>query len=154
VQRRDRRRVVDHPVERIGQREQAAQPGERHLLELGGRGRGAPQHRLLIQRRGKELGEHGGRAGADREVGKEPGMVPVRQRRHEHPFEVREDGVEVLTPLGCVGGQRRADVPGRDAGQDGVAFGVFEVLGDPVDEGVAVSPEVVAGHTNAPLIST
>jgi hypothetical protein len=57
VQRRDRRRVVDHALERVGQADQLAQPAERHLLELGRDRRRPPEHRLLVQRGREELRE-------------------------------------------------------------------------------------------------
>ena len=81
VQRRDRRRVVDDALERVGQAHQLPQPAERDRLEFGRRRRRAPEHRLLVERRRQELGEHAGRAGGNREVGQEPRVVPVRQAR-------------------------------------------------------------------------
>ena len=122
VQRRDRRRVVDHALERVGQAEQLPQPAERHLLELGRRRRGAPQHRLLVERGGQELGEDAGRAAGDGEVGEEAGMVPVRDAGQDDALEVGEDRVERLAVLGRarrerVGGSRRAvRAKGPDSG--------------------------------------
>ena len=123
-----------------------AQPPERDLLELGGRGRRAPQHRLLVERGGQKLREDARLARGNGEVAEEARVVPVGQRRDEHPLEVREDGVERLAMFGGFSGQRPADVAGRHAGQNRVALRPREVFSDPVDERVAVPPEVGGIH--------
>src|SRR6185295_10673589 len=47
--------VLDMAVEALRQAEQVGEPGERHLLELLERGRGAPEDPDLVQRRDEEL---------------------------------------------------------------------------------------------------
>ena len=74
-------------------------------------------------------------------------MIPVRQRRNEDAFEVRKDFVERLADIRRRCGQRLADVPGRHLRQHRVdVILMLEVFSDPVDERVAVTPELVAVH--------
>ena len=76
-------------------------------------------------------------------------MIPVRQAGHEHALEVGHDGVERFAVFRRAGGQRRGDVAGLDAGEDRISLDVFEVVGDPVDELVAVAPEIRRVHARA-----
>ncbi len=92
----DRRGVVDDSVEGVGQAEHPAQPAERDVFELGRGGRGAPEHRVDVERRGERFGEDGHRRGTDREVREEPRVIPVRDPRHHVLFEVGEDPIERL----------------------------------------------------------
>ena len=108
VHGRDRRRVVDHAFESVGQADQLAEPAERDRLELGGGRRRAPQHRLLVERGRQKFGEDAGRARRDGEVREEARMVPVGEAGHEHALEVGHDGVERLRLLRRRGRKRRA----------------------------------------------
>ena len=143
MHRRDRRRVVDDAFECPGQPDQLAQPAERHLFELGRGGRRAPQHRLLIERGGQEIGEHAGSAAGDREVRHEARMIPVREAGHEHAFEVAHDLLERLGIFRRLRRERIDDVARPHAREDRVLVGVFQVVRDPVDERVAVFTEIV-----------
>ena len=138
---RDRCRVVDHTFERVGQADEPPEPRERDRFELGRRWRRAPQHRLLIERGAQKIREHARRAGGGREVGQKSRMVPVRQPGHEHALEIGHDRVEWLPLFGCVRGKRRHDLSGPDPRQHRIFVGVLEILGDPVDEVVAVAPK-------------
>ena len=146
VQRRDRGGVVDDPFECVRQPEQTSQPPQRHLLELGYRGRGAPQHALRVERGAQELGEHAGATAADGEVGEEPGVIPMGQPRHDVAFDVGEDRVHRLAPLGRGLRERVAKLARPRARQHGVAFGVFEIPPDPVDEVMTDPPEFRRVH--------
>ena len=150
VHGRDRRGVVDHAFESRRQADQLAQPAERHGFELRGRRRRAPQHRLLVERRRQELGEDAGRAGRDREVGEEAGMIPVRQAGHEHALEVGHDRRRTVRRLPArwrAARPRCRRASTRD--ENGIALDVLEVVGDPVDELVAVAPEICGVHARA-----
>jgi hypothetical protein len=146
VQRRHRRGVVDHALERRRQAHQIAQPAERDFLELGRRRRGTPQHRLLVEPRAQHLGEDAGAAGAGVEVSKETRMVPVRQAGDDDALEVREDVVERFAMLRRARGQRASHVARRHARQDRIAFGLGEVIGEPVDDAVAFAAEGLRIH--------
>ena len=76
-------------------------------------------------------------------------MIPVRQAGHEHALEVGHDRVERFALFRRAGGQRGRDVTGLRAGQDGIALDVLEVVGDPLDELVAVAPEICGVHVRA-----
>ena len=65
-------------------------------------------------------------------------MIPVRQAWYDDAFEVREYRVERLALLGGSIRKRCANITGLDAGQNGVAVRMFEVVGDPVRCAVGV----------------
>ncbi len=149
VHRADRRRVVDDAFETRRKPEQLAQPAERDGLELGCRRRCPPEHRLLVERRGEQIGEDARRAAGAREIREEAGVIPVREAGHEHALEVGHDALERLAVFRCGCGKRRGDLARRDAGENGIALGVFEVISDPVDEGVRVATEIRRIHHHA-----
>ena len=76
-------------------------------------------------------------------------MVPVRQARDEHALEVGHDGVERFAVFRRGAGSAARDVARLDARQDRIPLGVFEVVGNPVDELVTVAPEVGRVHAAA-----
>ena len=141
VHRRHRGRVVNDAFEGVGQADQPPEPRERDGFEFGGGGRGPPQHRLLIERGRQEIGEHAGRAAGDGEIGEEPRMIPVRQAGDEQAFEVGHDGLERFTLFGRVRRQGGCDRAGPIARKYRIVLDVLEVVGDPVDELVTVTPE-------------
>src|SRR4029450_13118586 len=126
--------------------EETAQPRQRDLLELGSRGRGAPQHCLLIERCRQKLREDAGRARRGGEVREEPGMVPVRQRWNENAFEVRKDLVEAFAGFGAALRQRATHLAWRDARQNGVPLRSTQIGSDPLHERVPVAPEFGGVH--------
>ena len=142
VQRRDRGRVVDDAVERVGKPDQPPQPAERDLFQLGRRRRRPPQHRLLVECRRQELGQHTWLARADGEVGEETGMVPVRQAGNEDALEVGEDALERFALLGRAVGQRAANLSRAYPREDRISRRIVEVVGDPVGEEAGVISEV------------
>ena len=146
VQAGDGRRVVDDPLERVGQAEKLPQPAQRHLFELGRGGRRPPQHRLHVQGGRQELGEHPGGGARDGEVGEEARVVPVGDAGQDDPLEVAEDLVERDAGRGRGRRQRAAHRARRTAGEDRIALGVVQVAGYPVDEGVAVPAERLGVH--------
>ena len=68
-------------------------------------------------------------------------MIPVRQAGDEHAFEVGHDGLERLALFGRVRRQSGRDCAGPIARKYRIVLDVLEVVSDPVDELVAVTPE-------------
>ena len=137
-----RGRVLDVPVETLRQAEQVGEPGERHLLELLERGRGAPEDPDLVQRSDEELGKDPRLGGRRREVGEVARALPVGQSRHQHLVEVAQDGRERLRFCRCTVGQRRPDRPRLDLRQHGQVAHALEVRRRPLERGGAVVAEV------------
>ena len=142
----DGSRVVDDAFERVRQADEAAQPAHHHRLQFGGGWRRAPEHGLLVQCGGDEVGEDSGGAGRNREVRHESRVVPVRHARHQDAVEVGDDGFEILGRVGRRVGQRVPDVARRHSREHGKPLGVLHEAGDPLDHGVAVLAELVGGH--------
>ena len=76
-------------------------------------------------------------------------MVPVSEARDEHALEVRHDRLERLAVFGGGRGKRRGDLARLDAREHRIPLSVLEVVGDPVDERVAVTSEVRRLHHRA-----
>ena len=70
----------------------------------------------------------------------------MRDAGHHDAVEVGEDVGEGFGVRGRVLGQAGADVAGCDWAGDWVALDSLEVLGDPVDERVAVLSELFRRH--------
>ena len=60
---------------------------------------------------------------------------------YDEPVHVLEDARERLRPLGGRGRQRRADIARSRAGEDGIAFRLRQVAGNPVEEAAALLAE-------------
>ena len=121
----------------------AAHPVEGAQLELGRRGRGAPEDRDLVQRRREQLGEDRRlRRASIGEVGEEARVLPVRERRAIRLVEVAEDVGERLAVLRR---RRRAAAarssPGSTCASTGSSPTPLEVARRPVDRRVAVLAE-------------
>ncbi len=117
------------------------------LLELGRRRRGAPQHPVDVERRRHGLGEDAGPGAGDGEVGVERRVVPVGDARQEDPVEVGQRRVERLAadPVADAG-NAAATSPGATSDSTRPVTDTLEVVGDPVDDRVAVSPEAGGVH--------
>ena len=123
--------------------EQLAEPRERELLEFGDRRRRAPEHAVGVHRRRQQLREDARVRRRDAEVGEEARVVPVRDARQQHAVEVGEHVGERLGRLGRRGRQARADLARLDRRHHVALADALEVVGRPVDRGVAVGPELL-----------
>jgi len=81
-----------------------------------------------------------------REIGHEAGMVPERRSGHDEALEIGEDGGHRLAALGAAGGQSVGELAGLDGGQHGIALGMRQVIGDPIDCAMAVDAEFFRSH--------
>ena len=149
--RQDRRergftgRAVDHPAagvagraESIGQAQQLAHPVEHHRLDLGARRAGDPAHSLHAQAGRCQLAEDRAVRRVAGEVGEEAGMLPVGDARHDDTVEVGQHVGERLGLGRRVFGQHRPNVAGLDLRSHRVLLDALHVVGDPVDQRVAV----------------
>jgi len=141
--------VLDMAVEALRQAEQVGEPGERHLLELLERGRGAPEDPDLVQRRDEELGEDPRLGGRRREVREVTRALPVRQPRHQDLVEVTEDGRERLRPFGRPLRESGPDRAGLDLRQHRQVAHALEVRRRPLERRGAVVAEVAHGRSFA-----
>ena len=89
--RRDRGGVVEKAEPAAGQAKHLAQPIGRDLLELRRRGRGAPEHRLDVERGDEQLAKDAGHGGRGREVAEESWVVPVGDAGNDLGFEVAKN---------------------------------------------------------------
>ena len=131
------------PCQASRQVEQLAHPRERQLLELRHRGRRPPEHAVGVHRRRQQLGEDARLRARDREVGEEARVIPVRDAGQQHAVEVGQHVRERLGLLGRRRGQLRADLARRDRRHHGPLAHALEIVGGPVDRGVAVGAELL-----------
>ena len=125
------------------------------FFQLGERGAGLPVQPEHAEAGAQQVAEHARRATAfGGEVAEEPRVLPVRQAGHEDRVEVREDRVERLG----FGRRRRREARPSTCARLGrapspAASECRAVVGDPVDELVAVLAELVGGHRALRLLS-
>jgi len=137
---------VNDAVEAVRQADQLPEPRHHALLELRCRRARLPQHPVDAQAGRQHLAQDGRAAVVGREIGEEARVVPVRDAGHDVALEVRQDARHGLAFLGRGVGQRVQQVPGSAAAAHGVAVGMFEIVGDPVDHFVRVSAELLGFH--------
>ena len=137
--------VVGEP-ELVGQAERLGQPVDDHLLDLGDRRAGRPDHPLRADATRDEVAEDRRRGRVRREVGEEAGVLPVGQARHDELIEVGEQRVERLARLRGLGRQGAAYVAGRHPGEDRQVVQAGPVVGDPVDGCMALAAELLGTH--------
>ena len=94
--------------------ERGGEPVQQHLLHLGGRGRGGPEHALRAQPGREHVAEQRVQGGVGREVAEEAGMLPVRAGRQHDPVELGQQRLHRLRRLGQLGGQLRPHPAGPD----------------------------------------
>ena len=133
-------------AEPVGEAEQLGHPVEHEGLDLGaGRARG-PRHAVHPEAGRGQVTQDRRVAGVGGEVGEEAGVLPVGQAGDDDPIEVGEHRVEGLGLGRGVGGELVAHPAGLRRGGDGEPLDPLEVVGDPVDERVALLAEVLGGH--------
>ena len=138
--------VVDQAEPVVGQSGPVAQPAEGHLFELGGGGRSFPDHAVGIEGGGEQLAEDAFGGGGIGEIGHEAGMVPERRGGHNETLEIGKDGGHGLAALGAAGGQSVGELAGLDGRQHGIALGMRQVFGNPIDCLVAEEAEFFRRH--------
>jgi len=116
-ERRGRGRVLDVAVPLPRQSQQLCEPVHRHDLELGRGRRGPPENLGHVEGRRQKLGQDPRLRPRRREVGEEPGMLPVGDPRQQDLVEVAEHGREGLAHLGRRLREGLSDLPGLDLGQ-------------------------------------
>ena len=141
AQRRRRSRVLDDAGHALGESQHLAQPFEDRVFELGGRRRGLPDHALSAEPGRQQLAQDGGRAVIGRKIGVPPGMLPVRDTREDDGLEVGEDAVHGLGLRGRFGGDLGLDLARIKPGHDRQILDVFHIIGEPIDEFMAIPPE-------------
>ena len=130
-QRRRRRRVLDVSVPAVGKSEQLTHPVGDAKLELGRRGRCAPDDRHLVERRGDELRENSRLRRGHGEVGEKARAVPVRDPGQNDRLKIREQRFEGLRPFRSLRGQARGDFAGQDLRKHGITARLREIPFDP-----------------------
>ncbi len=123
-----------------------AEPAQGHLLQLGGGRRASPEHAVDVQGGGQHLPEDSRLGAGVGEVGHEAGVVPVGDGGHDEAVEIGQDGLHGLACFGAVGRQRVGELAGLDGRKHGIALGVSEIIGDPIDRLIAVAAEFVGSH--------
>ena len=134
-------------AERGRQVEQLGQPVQHRGLELGGGRAGRPEHALHAEAGADQVAQHDGPGGVGREVAEEAGVLPVRdagQDTRSRSARTASNGSPLLRRAG--GQRRRATSPGATRDRTGSDSHAAPVVGDPVDDLVAVLAELLGGH--------
>ena len=86
---------------------------------FGGRGARLPAHALDAEAGGDQVGQDRGQRGVRREVGKEPGVVPVGDAGKDGGIELGEEALQGNAMLGWSGSEVAADVARLGRAHDG-----------------------------------
>ena len=105
------------PFQEAGSPSRSASQASDDLLQLGCGRRGAPEHRVLVEGRGEELGEDSRLGRGCREVGEESRVLPVSHPGHEDLVQIAQHRGERLAPLGRRAGSRDRISPGSTVRQ-------------------------------------
>ena len=124
-----------------GKAEELCEPGERHLLELLERGRGAPQDPDLVERRDEQLGEDPRLGAGRREVREVTRALPVGQAGKQDVVQVAQHGLERLRRLGSLGREGGPDRSRLDRREHREVADALEVRSSPLERGRPVVAE-------------
>ena len=130
-------------VEGVGEAEGLAQPVEDHLLELGHRGAGGPEHPLGADAAGEQVTQDAGRGGVRGEVREEARVLPVRHAREQVRVEIGQHRVEGLGVLRRDPRESGGDLARLDLRQHRQLAHPIPVVRDPVHHPVALLPELL-----------
>ncbi len=119
---------------------------EGDLFELSGGGSAFPEHTVDVEGGAEHFSQDPGRGCGYGEIGEEARVIPVGEGWNDEALEVLEDDIHGFGLFGRAGGELVDEVAGLHVGEHGVIAGVGEVVGDPVDDFVAVLAELVRSH--------
>src|SRR5262249_10574083 len=105
-----------------------------------------PEHSLHTEPRGDQVAEDGRPRGVGGKVSEKVGGLPVSHARQNQLFHVFQDGLERFPRDRSVRGERGANLPGLHPRKHWEGLDAGVVVSDPVDNGMAVPPEVIGGH--------
>lgn len=127
--------------EGVGELEHFAQPIHDNGLELGGRWRRHPVEADDVEAGAEHLAEEAGSAAAGREVGEVVGALPVSEPWNYVVLYVFHDGFHGLGVVRSGVWEAFFEVAGFDLAANGVFLDVAVVVGEEVDDHVAMVPE-------------
>ena len=140
---------LEHSASRSGGLPGLRNPGEVHepvehvRFDLRGGGGGGPHHPLGAEPRGRELAENRRGRRLAGEVREPARMLPVGQARDDDVVEITQQIGERLSSRRSMVREFRSDAARCDLLDHGTVLEARQVVGDPVDELVAVLPERV-----------
>ena len=132
--------------EPLGERQQLLHPVEHQRLDLGACRRRDPAHALDPEPGRGQLAEDRGVRDVGREVGEELRVLPMRQTGDDDRPQVVEHRRERLRRGWWVLRQSGADLARLHRRRNRSLLDVLEVLGDEVDQRVAVRAELLGRH--------
>jgi len=141
-----RRRIMNDPEKLLRQTQPLAQPAERDLLQLRGRGPGLPYHVIDVQRGGEHLAQNARARSGDGEVAKEARMVPVSNAGNDKLAKILQDGFHGLAALRPALGQALREISGLDVGEHWIIPDIAHVIGDPIDGLMGRRAELLGRH--------
>ncbi len=93
-----------------------------------------------------DVGENARRQGVGGEIAEEARMLPEREARHDDAIQVRDRRAEILRLVRRRGGQGVADLAGLGFRHHRPVGQALVIVGEPVDELMAIAAEVFRRH--------
>ena len=145
-QRARRRGILDHPAPGRRKSEHPPQPIGDHLLDFGQRRTRLPGQPEHAQSGADEIAEDPRRRRIAGEIAEEARVLPERQRRQDDCVQIGDHLGEVLRLVRRRRRQCVAHLAGSGRGHDRPLLHAFMVIGQPVDEPMAMATEFFRGH--------
>ncbi len=142
--------VLDHPAPLARQAQQLTQPVEGDFLQLAQGRAGLPRQAQHAQASAEEVTEDRRQGAVGGEIAVEVRMLPMGQAGHDQLVDIVEDRGERLALAGGLSGQGGLEIAGFDLGHDRALTDGLAVVGDQVDQLVAVLAELFGGHLGSP----
>ena len=143
---------LDYPAPRRRQPQHLAQPIGDDFLDLRHRRAGLPGQPEHAEAGADQIAQHARQQRVSGKIPEEARVLPQRQAGHHQPVQNRRSPPRILPP--CAGGAtgRASRIsPGRVAAITGRIRQAFMIIGQPVDQLVAITAKVVRGHAPVSL---
>ncbi|MNE62835.1 hypothetical protein D3C80_1581440 [compost metagenome] len=144
--------VLDHPAPLIRQADHLPQPVDGGFFQFAQRRAGLPRQAEYAKAGAEEIAEHRRQGAVGGEVTEKIRMLPVGQAGHDQLVDVLEDLLERLTLSRRRGWQCRLEVTGLNLGHDRQFADTLAVVGDQVDQLVAMFAKFFRAHAAAPVV--
>src|SRR5262249_16501649 len=130
----NRRRVVNHAFELLGQPNPLPQPIDHNGFKLSGHGTRTPRHRVHVQRRGENFTQNSWRGGSPAEVTEKHRVTPVHHAWNDDVIDVGENLLKRLAFFWCAFGKLLANSARLVVRRDAQSLDMLAKIRDPIRE--------------------
>ncbi len=144
--------VLNHPAPLRRQAEHLAKPVQGRFFQFAQCWARLPRQPQYAKPGTQEVPQHGGQRPVRGKITVEIRVLPMGQARHDQLIHVLDNRVEGLALLRRGRRQGRLQVTGLDLGHDRTLMHGLAVIGDQVDQLMAILAKLFGGHARAPVV--